>query len=286
MNNHTSLLAAGLGSLAFALSVLPALALPLGARIDAEASARAGARGQASTTIEARVEARQEAKAERMDNRSEKAKERADKEIDRRITLLTKLDERVEGMKRVSAEGKASIDATVAAQVAFLTELRGTIAAETDMQALKEEMKSITQSYRIFMLVIPQGHIKVAADKIHTAADTLTALSVKLTARITAAQQAGKDVAALLSAHADMDAKIADAKVQADAAVALVANLSPDNGDKAKMDANKQALKDARAKIQAGLKALQAARADGKQIVNGIKAFHLDTSATTSVEVR
>ena len=135
------------------------------------------------------------------------------------------------------------------------------------------------------MVIIPQGRVSATADEINTTADLLATLSAKLQTRITAAQTAGKDVSALTALLTDMNAKIADAKTQADAAVALVAMLTPDNGDKAKMDANNQALKDARAKIKAGLADLEAARKDAHSIIQALHGMGLGANAGASSTV-
>ncbi len=275
MNYTNTTLAAALVAL---LAVSPAYALGLGVRANAQADFEAPG---ASTTRQARVEAR-------MDAHASDAQARAGKEIDRRMSALDDLASRISSMARVSGEVKTGISSTISAQVAALVELKAKIAAETDPAALKADVQSITKSYRIFALVMPQGRISAAADRIKTSASTAAALSTKLGTRITAAQQAGKDVSALISARADMDAKITDASAQADAAVALVANLKPDNGDVGVKATNDQALKDARAKIQVAMKDLQQIRTDADTIVKGLKALGVSASvnASTSVSVQ
>ena len=84
-----------------------------------------------------------------------KGKDRADQEITRRITALNDLNTKVQAMARVSANEKTAISAAVASEVANLTTLKGKIDADTDVETLKTDIKSITASYRIFMLVIP-----------------------------------------------------------------------------------------------------------------------------------
>lgn len=265
------------GAFAIAAAATPAFALSVdaGLRVNGEARAHAGG---ASTTVQARAEAR-------LGAREETAKNHADQEIDRRMNLLQKLGTNVQAMIRLSSDQKARIDAMINTQISSLSALRAKIAAETDVDSLKADVKSIAQSYRIFMLVIPQGHVTVAADKIKTTADLMVTFSGKLSTRIADAQAAGKDTASLQSTLGDMNAKTADAKVQADAAIALVANLTPDTGDQAKAVANHQALVDARTKIQAGLKDLQQARQDARTIVKGLKAFGLSASASGSADV-
>lgn len=238
-------------------------------------------RAAATATRAARIEDRKEARTEKMDQRSEQARERALKEIDRRIKKLTDLDDKTEDMRRVSDAGKASVDAMVQAQVASLTELRARIAAGTSTSTLKTDMESITKSHRIFALVIPQGHIAISTDKIKTTIVSMTALITKIGARLTEAATTGADVSVGQGALADAQAKLTAAGIAADAAVALTANLLPDNGDAAAAAANKQALQDGRAKIKEANDTLKDARALMKTAVDNVKKLNTTASTTT-----
>lgn len=225
---------------------------------------------------------RAEVKANLQTARVSKGIERANAEIERRISSLNKLAARISGMKKVSDAEKSAISAEVTAEISELSSLKAKIDADKDIETLRADVRSITASYRIYALVIPQGTILAAADRLHTVIDSMSTTGAKVQARITEAQTAGKDVAAMQSAYADFTAKLADAKVQADAAISLVSSLTPDNGDQAKFQANHAALLDARAKIRAGQQDLVAARKDLKTIVQALKALHLNASATTT----
>lgn len=221
-------------------------------------------------------------KADILAKRIAKAKERANEEIARRITSLTNLNTRIQAMARVSTTTKTTISASITTQINTLNTLKAKIAADTDLDTLKADIKTITESYRIYALVIPQAQIAVAADKILTVADAQTTVSGKLQSYISQAQTAGKDVTSLNTLLADMNAKIADAKVQANAGVTLTATLTPDMGDKTKMESNKQALSDGRAKIKLGEQDLKAAQSDARKIVQGLKAFSIKTDIEAS----
>jgi hypothetical protein len=207
------------------------------------------------------------------------AKSHADQEIQRRITMLNQLKSKVQAMTKISSTEKAAISSMVTAQVASLTTLQTKIDAEADIDALKTDIHSITGSYRIFALIIPRGRIDVAADKINTAATSMTDFAAKLQTRISAATG---DTSALTSQLAAMNAKISDAGVQANAAVLAVAGLQPDNGDKSVQSANAAALKNARANIQAALADLKAARRDAGAIVKALKGTETHPSASAA----
>ena len=269
--NTIKKISAGIATTALLLTAVPAFAqsligpTPVSITGSADVGANAGG-ARVSASVSARITT---------------AKSHADQEIERRITALNDMNTKVQAMVRLSADEKTSISTAISNQISTLTTLKAKIDADTDLATLKTDIKSITASYRIFVLIIPQGRIEVAADKIATAVTSLTTLAGKLQTRIADAQAAGKDTASLSASLSDMNTKLADANVQASAAASEVANLTPDNGDKTKMQSNDQALKDARAKIQVALKDLATARQDAGSIVTGLK--DLNVSGTTSV---
>lgn len=187
---------------------------------------------------------------------------KADAQITARITDLGKLQARIDQMQKLSSEQKTSLNATVQAAIDEMTTLKAKIDADTDGATLKTDIQSIAKSYRVYVLVMPQIQIMTAADRAMDIAAKMTTLSGQLQTRITAA---------LNVSLTDMNAKIADANVQAQAAVSEVSVLKPDNGDKTVFASNRAALKDARAKIKAATADLVAARKDAGNITKGLR---------------
>lgn len=212
--------------------------------------------------------------------KTEKQRAIGEREIDRRVEALAALITRVGDLKRLNADAKTSVVTSLTAQGQALTALKAKIAADTDEATLKADVKSVTDAYRVFALVIPQGRIVVMADTEVYVSDALLTLGAKLDARLKAAQTAGKDVTALGAQLTDLGTKATDAKTQAQAAIALIANLQPDGGDKTKMEANLKALNDARAKLKLGRDDIAAARQDAIKIVNALKEMKLDANAS------
>ncbi len=213
--------------------------------------------------------------------------ERGDREIERRITALNTLTARINQMIKLSSDQKTSLAASIQSQISELTALQAKIQADIQANAtssLKEDAKSITGSYRIFALVMPQGAISAMADRALTLVSMYQTFGTKLQARVSAAQASGTNVTAMQSAYADFTAKIADAQTQAQAAVNETASLTPDNGDQAKFQANQAAIKDARAKLQAAQQDLVAARKDAGTIVKALLSLgaSADVSASTT----
>lgn len=209
------------------------------------------------------------------------AKGRANQEITRRVNILTQLNTNVQAMVKVSASEKSSISTEVQSEVSTLTSLNTKIQADTDLATLKTDIQSITIDYRIFMLVVPQGRIEVAADKIETVVSDYTALSGTLQTRISQAPS-GTDTTQESAWLSDMNTQTANANAQAQAAVSLVAGLQPDQGNATVEASNKAALQSARADIKAALADLKTARGDAGSIVKAIASWKVSTSASAA----
>ncbi len=204
-----------------------------------------------AASVQAKLVTRQQAELPKIIAKSDTA-------IAARITALNNLSTRVSALKNVSAAEKANLAAQISTTINGLNSLKAKIDADTDVSVATTDMKSITGSYRIYALAIPQGYIAASADRINVIAGMLSTISVKLAARVTASQQATLD---------DMNAKIADANAKASLAVTATASLAPDQGDKDKMAANTAALKAARANTKLATADLEAARKDAKAII-------------------
>jgi hypothetical protein len=217
--------------------------------------------------------------------RIEKGKERAEQEIARRIEALGKLTARVGDMRRVSSGGKTSLNATVDAEIANLNALKTKIAADIEIDTLKADIQSITKSYRIFALVIPQGHLLAMADRVNVVAETMSSSTARIRTAIATAKASGQNVTVSEEAMVRFDAKLGEARVSADAASKLVTSLSPDNGSEAVFQANKKALGDARVKLQAAQKSLKDAREEARAAVVGLKEVKVKVKTEMKGEV-
>ncbi|HAO64846.1 TPA: hypothetical protein DCQ44_02590 [Candidatus Taylorbacteria bacterium] len=267
--------AAFVGVIALAGTVSADSAVKIDAKIGARVGPRVGlnASSTASSTL-----MRQ---ALKLDATNTRLQGQADKEITRRLDLLNKMAARIEEMKKVSAAGKASLSTDLQAHVNLLNNLSTKIKADTDAATLKSDVQSIAKAYRVYMLVMPQLQITVAADRLASTSDLLTNFALKLQERITTSQTAGTDVTALQTLLTDMNAKIADAKVQAAAAIAKVTGLTPDSGDAAVQASNQFALKAAREDIRVGTQDIKAANKDANQIRVGLNV-HVKANATST----
>ena len=181
-----------------------------------------------------------------------------------------------------SADEKSNVGAEVQTQIANLTSLKAKIDADTDIGTTRSDEKSIFTTYRIYMLVIPQGYIVAASDRVNVIAGIMTTLNTKLTARVSAAQTAGQNVASLQVMLSDMQAKTADATVKSQAAQSAAVSLVPDQGSASVIASNHTALINAQANIKAATADFNAAREDAKAIFKALQGMKLSASTTTS----
>lgn len=196
---------------------------------------------------------------------------RSDASIDARINALTKLKTRVNSIKRISDTEKASINGEVASEIASLHALRAKIRAQGSVEGARADEKSIAQDHRIYMLVIPQGYILGAADRINVIAEDMTALSVKINARIAAAKAGGIDTTSMEAKMSDVAVKIKAASDAGANAKAKVSGLVPDKGDATLAASNKAAIESARADIKVASENFVESRIEIKSVILDLK---------------
>ena len=191
--------------------------------------------------------------------------------IQQRIDSLNTLISRIQGMKKVSDSDKATVVTSLQAEITDMNSLQTTLDSSTSTTTVKGEVSSITKSYRVYMLVLPQAQIVAAADRILDIASSLNAIQTKIDARLASTTLSASTTSAVQTSLATFSAKISDATTQANAAVSEVSVLKPDNGNTTLAASNKTALKDARSKIVAAQKDLNEAR---KLIQDAVQAIH------------
>lgn len=205
-------------------------------------------------------------------------KQRASNEITRRITSLTNVISKITAIKRLTDSQKAPLINGIQAEIESLKVLNTKIQADTDLTTLRTDIKSIVNSYRIYLLYLPQTQIIIAADKLLNTADTLTELAAKLQSRIDETKGKGEDVSSLETTLTDMQTKIADAKTQANNAINAVSALQPTG-----YPGNKTSLQSARSMLQAALKDLQSIRQDTQKIIVVLRKLGKNVVASPAI---
>ena len=88
-------------------------------------------------------------------------KARAHEAIARRLDTLARLASRVRDNQYVSDAHRAALGDLIAAQTRGLTALDAKIQADTDLETLKADVKSIVTDYRVYLLTVPKVHLVI-----------------------------------------------------------------------------------------------------------------------------
>lgn len=192
--------------------------------------------------------------------------QKADAAITGRISALNALSARLTQMKNLSSSEVSSLQTTLSAQVTAMNTLEAQINSDTTGATLKADASTIAKDYRIYMLILPQGRIAAASDRIDTIVGLMQGIAPKLEARITAAG----NPSAAVSAYTDMNTQITNADTAASVALNETVTLQPDQGVTSVEASNDAALQDAKSKIQTAVTDLKAARTDINTIITAV----------------
>ena len=204
-------------------------------------------------------------------------KGRADAEITRRVTALNRILDKINAMKRLTADQKTTFTNGIQGQISSLTNLKTKIDADTDLSTLRTDVQSIVKSYRIFALYLPQVNIMSNADRALAIIAEMSTISTKLQTRIDAAKSAGNDTTAMQSLMTDRASKLADATTQAQNALNTVVPLTPDG-----YPGNKTTLLSARTMLQTVRSDLKAAESDATTVRQDLHSMKKTTATSTA----
>ncbi|GAA1647672.1 hypothetical protein ACFQY4_02035 [Catellatospora bangladeshensis] len=185
--------------------------------------------------------------------------------IDGRLAMLKVSGVAIRNAARLTDAHQAALQKIIDADLAGLTELRAKVAAETTVEAVRADARSMVEDYRVYLLVRPQVHLTVAADVESAALTRLRDAHGKLAEAVAAAKAAGRDVG-------DAEAKLAHLKAELDAVdLAGVADtlLAVEPGPDAAAIRTKTGA--ARAAVRAARTHLRAALADAKAVRDILK---------------
>lgn len=199
---------------------------------------------------------------------SQNLRQRAQTEITRRINFLNQEIALINAMRKLSATDKSNLQAQIQMQIDGLNSLQTKINSDTDNATLRTDVNSIISNYYIFLFFRVQVNLLAASDRMSTTTDELTAIYTKLQTRINQTQAAGNDVSSVNALLSDMNAKLADAATQYQAAQAKLTPLTATG-----YPGNKITLEDARTMIKTGLTDIKTAYQDALQIRQQLQGF-------------
>jgi hypothetical protein len=128
--------------------------------------------------------------------------------IDGRLHTLTALRTAVDGATGLTGAHKSTLTTLVATDATGLTNLRDKVGGETAISAVRDDERTMVDSYRIYLLVTPKVRLTIAADAETVAVKQLSSVRDKLSTAITAAQSTGKDVSTEQSELSDLSTQV------------------------------------------------------------------------------
>lgn len=187
---------------------------------------------------------------------------RGAKEITRRLTYLNNLLTQINNATHLTASDKAALTSEINNEIAGLTALQSTLAAQTSLPGAKANVQSMITDYRVFALIIPKVRMIIYADNQQNNETKLSTLSGKLETRIAAAKTSGTDVTSLQTKLDDMKSKISAAQTLSSGVETGVLGITPDQ-----YNANKSILAPYHADLGTAHADNQVAYNDAKSII-------------------
>ncbi len=174
-----------------------------------------------------------------------------------RLDVLGDLRNKVTASKTLTAAHRATLTNLVDSDRSGLSTLATTIQGDTTLAQCRSDVQSIVTRFRVYVLVVPQVHITIAADALQAADTTLAGLEQKLSTAIQNAHLNPGQQQRASEALTDYDTHVGNAaaliKGQADAVLALTPAGYP---------GTTTTLKSAHTNLESAHADLKAARAD------------------------
>lgn len=185
--------------------------------------------------------------------------------IDGRIETLHALAQAVDGAKDLGSADRSTLGSLINGDISGLTSMRGKVADETTVSAVRADAQAMVDDYRVYLLVAPKVHLTRVFDIETTVTPTLQKVHDTLAARV--AGSPGGGTAAEKSELADMQAQIQAAQQADSGRVATLLAIQPGPDADAIRDALKPLVTDAKD----ARKDLAQARADAKEVAAALK---------------
>ncbi|PJC68821.1 hypothetical protein CO015_02600 [candidate division WWE3 bacterium CG_4_8_14_3_um_filter_42_11] len=247
------------------------LSLPLGAL------AQTGNEETTSTEVEENLQQYKQAKNNEV--RVQLLKTYGVKAIELRVKGMEKLQTTINASS--IEEGIKSILTTdLQNNISSIKALKSKIESETDLATLKNDVHAIFVDYRIFMVVLPRDHGRLAAARLNGLVNKASSLEAKLDKLVSKLKEKNVDTTQIEELVADFKSQIQVAQGKIAEADAKLILMGPEDTETAKIYLNEAKNLLSEAKVS-----LQKAQEDLKQIKAAIKDLKESSpSATKSQE--
>jgi hypothetical protein len=125
-----------------------------------------------------------------------------------RVSQLHTLTGAVAGAAALSASDAATLSTDLANELSGVTALEQKVPTDTTCADAIADAHAMVFDYRVYVVMTPQVHLTITADSETALGGRITGLEPQITAAITAAGNAGKNVAAAKGALADLESQV------------------------------------------------------------------------------
>lgn len=213
----------------------------------------------------------------REEKRLEQLKSLGETLIENRIQLLERLKSRIQSSENIPDTTVQSLIADIDKAIADLQALKTQISNETNLDTLKDLVKSIFQNFQVYSVVAPRDLGQSLTAKGMYILGRLEAIQRQLQQMLDQKKNEGKDITSLQSLIDQVTAKLNDAKEQLAIAEAKFKSMTPDDSEAAKA-----AREEGKAAMRTAKQDLKDAHDLLKQIFNALKAMTASPSPTIS----
>ncbi len=182
---------------------------------------------------------------------------RCENAISRRLTFLGDLQGRVNSASVLSAQHKSALLQIIGGDHSGLTALDTKIESETSPSQLRADCRDIVTGYRVYVLVGPQAHLTIAADRVDFVDTKLQGLYGRLSAALQRCSASPAQCQAAEQAFDDLQSKVRQSSQAVAGVASEVLALQP-----AGYPANEPTLDAARTSVETAHAALLGARRD------------------------
>lgn len=181
-------------------------------------------------------------------------KQRCEKAISRRLSFLGNLQSRVSGATVLTAEHRSALLGIIAGDQSGLGALAATIQAEASLSQLRHDCREIVTGYRVYVLLGPQVHLTIAADRVDFVDEKVQGLYGRVNAALKRCSAGSAECQAAEQAFQDLQSKVRQSKQAVAGVAAEVLRLTP-----AGYPGNASVVDTARTSVEAAHSALEGA---------------------------
>jgi hypothetical protein len=192
-------------------------------------------------------------------------KDRGHLAIQRRLNEIDRLTALVSGATHLSESNRSTLLSKLTSDRSGLQALDTKIQGDTDATTLRSDLQSIVTAYRIYVLVAPQVHLVVAADRVAAFVAIGNSIAGQIQTKIDAAKGKGKDIKTAQAMLDDMRKQLADATTAIAGVASNVIALTPSG-----YPGNRTVLLAARSSILTARAHLAKARADAHTALDAL----------------